>query len=920
MHTGVIQGIDADADGGYLVTASDDKTARVWLRETGELLRVLRPPIGSGHEGRLYAVAMSPDGDLVAVGGYTALASEGEGFGVWVFERSSGHLVRRLGDLPNVVRALAFSKDGERLAVGSGRSVQVFRVETGALEGEDQRYGDDCVSVDFDAEGRLVTASWDGKLRLYERGLRRPIEERTEAGRRPAQARFSPDGQRIAVGFQDSPAVELRSSASLDLRGRPGVDGIDGGDLSRVAWSVDGARLCAGGRWNGVEGSNPVRCWAEGGRGGWTDHPVSEETVTGLRGLPDGAMAFSAADPRWGILSVTGGFEYQQDSPIADFRGQTDLLASNETGSYVNFAYDYGGYEHPAGFSLTEGRLGSRSVDANHTAITEVDGIQVTKWRGELGPELNGKPLIGIEPREYTRSLAFHPDRTFFVLGTEWNLRVYDTQGHPGLVVPLEAAAWGVTWSGDGEVLVAALDDGTIRWYRGEDLTLLATLYPHADRKRWIVWTPEGYYHMSYGGDSLVAWQKNRPGNGGEVSQSMNSLPERFYQPAYIARILAPPVTTGEISSTSHDWGCNIHAPQVRIVSPQETLFHESGESVELKIALRGPSCDIRVPAYRVEAKLDGLDFQTFEGFLPEEGTNFDPSKEWTLTLQLTGLPETDGMLTLKAWTPYASSKIVSIRVERVGPPPEIHDWRVFVLSIGVDDPARDLVYPAEDAKRFAEFWEQSWRASYREGHVTALVNESASRGAILDSLEVLIETANGDHDMVVVYLAGHGEQNDLLGGYHFKTGSAMEGEHQDYLTDHDLRSYLSVFPGKVVLFVDTCAAEAVGSIKGTPRGESGYVQFLVGLASVGNGSTVFAASRSAQSSYEEQKWDGGVFTNAVLQGLEGEAAEEGLVTVESLHSYVRRMVEDETAKSQTPRLLYDRDSGNFPLLYVPEN
>src|ERR1035438_855726 len=70
IHTAPIRRIDTDAAGRFLVTASEDKTARVWDLQTGNLLKVLRPPQGDGDEGKLYAAAISPDGATVAVGGY----------------------------------------------------------------------------------------------------------------------------------------------------------------------------------------------------------------------------------------------------------------------------------------------------------------------------------------------------------------------------------------------------------------------------------------------------------------------------------------------------------------------------------------------------------------------------------------------------------------------------------------------------------------------------------------------------------------------------------------------------------------------------------------------------------------------------------------------------------------------------------
>lgn len=42
MHTAVIRRLDVSADGKFLVTGSEDKTARVWSLPDGRLLKTLR--------------------------------------------------------------------------------------------------------------------------------------------------------------------------------------------------------------------------------------------------------------------------------------------------------------------------------------------------------------------------------------------------------------------------------------------------------------------------------------------------------------------------------------------------------------------------------------------------------------------------------------------------------------------------------------------------------------------------------------------------------------------------------------------------------------------------------------------------------------------------------------------------------------
>src|SRR2546429_6590741 len=109
MHTAPITRIGVDAANHYLVTASDDKTVRVWELPSGRLLRIIRPPIEDGNEGKLYAVAISPDGRRIAAGGWTGF----EETGFYIFDRESGQLIRRLVGLPAVVLRLAYSRNGQ---------------------------------------------------------------------------------------------------------------------------------------------------------------------------------------------------------------------------------------------------------------------------------------------------------------------------------------------------------------------------------------------------------------------------------------------------------------------------------------------------------------------------------------------------------------------------------------------------------------------------------------------------------------------------------------------------------------------------------------------------------------------------------------------------------------------------------------
>jgi WD40 repeat protein len=217
MHTAPIVRMGVDREGRYGVTASHDKTARLWDLRTGQQLAVLRVPLGDGNEGRLYAAALSPDGRWVALGGWT-----GPGAGtqsIYIFDRASGQIAHRIAALPNVIFHLAFSPDGRHLAaaLGGPNGIRVFSAASWKPVAADSDYQDSSYSVHFARDGRLVATSLDGQLRLYnpsfETIARRPIP----GGKQPFFARFSPDGSRIAVGFHDSTKVSVVSANDLTL-------------------------------------------------------------------------------------------------------------------------------------------------------------------------------------------------------------------------------------------------------------------------------------------------------------------------------------------------------------------------------------------------------------------------------------------------------------------------------------------------------------------------------------------------------------------------------------------------------------------------------------------------------------------------------------------------------------------------------
>lgn len=309
IHTAVIRGIGVDAACRLLATASDDKTVRLWSLPDGKLQRIIRPPIGEGHGGKVYATALSPDGRRLAAGGWDASEEKTGTHSLTIFDLGNG-AVRRFGAFETIVAGIAFSVDGRRIAVGlgAGEGVRVLDSVTGAELLADRDYGDDVLGLAFAPDGALITASFDGLLRRYGPDLKLAAKRPGPDGKQPFHVAIDPSGRRVAVGYFYEASVSILDATSFAPIAKGQTSAIDSFNLGRVAWSRDGGVLVAGGRagapFNGAWRSFVRRFDASGRRFG-ADVDLSDSTITDFQPCDKGFI-FSAAAPSFGVLSPEG--------------------------------------------------------------------------------------------------------------------------------------------------------------------------------------------------------------------------------------------------------------------------------------------------------------------------------------------------------------------------------------------------------------------------------------------------------------------------------------------------------------------------------------------------------------------------------------------------------------------------------------
>jgi WD40 repeat protein len=938
MHTAVIRRIATDAANRWLVTASDDKTARVWElaadRSSARLVRVLRPPIGAGHEGKLFAVAMSPDGQTIAVGGFTG--PDGEDKSIYLFERASGRLVRRLSGLPEVIPHLVFAPDGRYLAatLGTGNGVRVYDTASWQLAGADRDYGADSYGADFDAAGRLVTSCRDGYLRLYARpagtGLRLLAKVQTTGGKRPASVEFAPtasgESERVAVGFNDTTQVEVYAGRDLQRLFAADTRGVDNGHLGTVAWSWDGATLYAGGGY-GAQGEKQIRAWSQGGRGSFRDVAASPNTVMDIIGLRGGGVAYGAGDPAFGVLGADGRRTLFTGPAIADYRYNQEGFLLAEDGAEVQFGYETFG-KSPARFKLNGRQLAAASGTAAHlrAPLTEARGLTVSDWKNTYTPKRNGQGLK-LKTNEVSYSLALAPDGGRFLLGTNFSLRLFDRNGVEQWWQPVPGVAWSVNINGNGKLAVAAFGDGTIRWYRVTDGQELLAFFPHNDRQRWVLWTPSGYYDCSPGADDLIGWHVNNGPDAAADFFPVGQFRSTYYRPDIIDLILATldegkAVEQANLAANRRREELDIARrlpPVVEIVSPADGATVTTS-AVTVRFRVRTPSGE---PVTGVRALVDGRPPDAARG----QGVKPPPdARELAVTI-----PERDCEIAVLAENRFAVSTAATVRVKwagRAAPSSVVAGSNtgnsagadllkpvLYILAVGVSryaDASRNLGFAAKDARDFTAALTTQKGGLYRDVAVKLLTDEQATRDEVVDGLEWILKQTTS-RDVAMVFFAGHGV-NDTLNAYYFLPHNADDKRlMRTGVATTEIKKTVESLAGKTLFFIDSChSGNALGA-----RGKGVDINGLANeLAAVESGAIVYTASTGRQVSLEDSRWNNGAFTKALVEGLLGAAdlQRNGVITTDTLAAYIANRVKELTGGNQTPTTAKPRTIQDFPI------
>ncbi|MEL7427989.1 MAG: caspase family protein, partial [Bacteroidota bacterium] len=535
--------------------------------------------------------------------------------------------------------------------------------------------------------------------------------------------------------------------------------------------------------------------------------------------------------------------------------------------------------------------------------------------------KLGSSPLI-FSASESAKSVDISDDGTRIVIGASWHIYGLDNKGQEIWSTTTQSEVWVVNITSDGNLVVAACSDGTIRWYRMNDGELLLSLFMHSDRKRWVVWTPEGYYDAAPGAEYLLGWHVNQGQDRAALFYPISRFRYQYYRPDVIDRVLetldvaeavqqADEIAQRFGGSRTRDIAAEL-PPSITILDPAPGASTSSNQ-VTINYSIQSPNGE---EVTGVKALVNGR---------PVSETRGLKAKGLRGSLQI-DIPSADCVISVLAENRFGSSEPAQVRLKWTGSTmatADLYKPNLYVLAIGVSEyetAELQLDFAAKDAQDFNTTINKQGGSLYSSVETRLLTDANATRANILEGLEWIVKETT-QHDIAMIFFAGHGRETTRGTFYYVPVEADLTDRslRVNGIMREDIKETVATIAGKVIVFIDACHS---GSLMETSRrrGAPDMTRIINELTDAENGAVVFSSSSARQFSLEDQGWQNGAFTKALVEGLNGSAARpDGAITWKSLDNYITRRVKELTGGEQAPTTNVPPNTEDYPLAVDPK-
>ena len=323
-------------------------------------------------------------------------------------------------------------------------------------------------------------------------------------------------------------------------------------------------------------------------------------------------------------------------------------------------------------------------------------------------------------------------------------------------------------------------------------------------------------------------------------------------------------------------------APVLKILYPEDqSMFHT--DQIKLKYQLIAGNC---ADSTRIVVMVDGQRQPTTRAVRAANTIDVD-------------LPRHDCTVMMYAQNKNGNSEPATIRLIREATSMELP--KLFVVAIGVGDyndpKLPKLRFTCKDAKDFSKAITSKKGLPYEDVQVKILCDNEATRADIFEAMEWLKQESS-PNDVCIFFFAGHG-MRDEKDRFYFMPYGCNTNKLYECFSASDFRNEAEDIHGKLIAFVDACYSGAL--FEGGRSAATTH--FIEQLKRSKNGMLLYASSSSDTKSREDESWENGAFTKALVEALNGAAKEEhaeGLSTQELEH-FLYKQVRKLTDFKQTP-------------------
>ena len=478
----------------------------------------------------------------------------------------------------------------------------------------------------------------------------------------------------------------------------------------------------------------------------------------------------------------------------------------------------------------------------------------------------------------------------------------------------------------------------------------------------WIIWNREGYYSSSKNGGKLLGFLENRGPDKEAKFYPFEQFDLQYNRPDLIHRIFNP-YDTATTEAFHKAWqrrirmaGIDINSFNTVLNLPELSITNTSRITNDAVENLKYRGSDSLYTLDKIHIAVNGNPVYGIRGKILEP-------KKYKI-ISNTSLPGLIGPVNLSAGKNRIQLSVINDKgIQSLKEtftinyhPSSVKKPSLYILSIGVSSymqQSNNLQYAAKDAADIAVAF-GSQKNRYDSVYIYTLTNEQATLENIQLLKSKLMQTTVDDE--VIVFFAGHGLlSKDYT--YYFATHNVDFNDPSGKgISIEQIEDLLDGIPArKKLLLMDTCHS-------GEPDKESNWPDMSLLNPTAGNintegqfvkarglsvknkkveedhtkvglknsflllgqlfadlrqssGTIIIAASSGEGFSLESEKWHNGVFTYAVIHGLQSgkaDADKDGSVTVSELRNFVIDEVFSLTKGKQKPTVRRDNIENDF--------